>query len=144
MPILKCTKLSGFDGNKVWTVWVLLFIIIIIIIIITSANGKGLWFHLFVCLFVIDTHRFDIFDLTLKAGLGVTQNHWNRHGSIRHLWLPITESGIDCHMSYDSATHFRVSSLTWRHTTSAITWTISTSLSSRASDCIFNDEACTR
>jgi len=45
-------------------------------------------------------------------------------------------------MSYDSATHFCVSSLTWRHTTAAITWTSSTSLSSRASDCVFNDEAC--
>ena len=30
------------------------------------------------------------------------------------------------------------------YTTSAITWTISTSLSSRASDCVFNDEACAR
>ena len=59
------------------------------------------------------------------------------------LWLD-HESGMDYHTSYDSATHFRVSSLTWRHTTSAITWTISTSLPSRTSDCVFNDEACAR
>jgi len=27
--------------------------------------------------------------VTLKPGLGVTQGHRNRHGSIRHIWLPI-------------------------------------------------------
>ena len=28
--------------------------------------------------------------MTLKPGLRVTQGHRNRHGSIRHLWFPIT------------------------------------------------------
>jgi len=27
--------------------------------------------------------------VTLKHGLEVTQDHRNRHGSIRYLWLPI-------------------------------------------------------
>jgi len=27
--------------------------------------------------------------VTLQLGLGVTQNHWNWHISICHLWLPI-------------------------------------------------------
>ena len=62
-------------------------------------------------------------------------------GLRRFLWLD-HKSDMDYHMSYDSATRFRASSLTWRHTTSAITWTSSISLSSRASDCVFNDEAC--
>jgi len=35
---------------------------------------------------------FEIFDfknvVTLKPGSKVTQGHQNRHGSIRHLWLP--------------------------------------------------------
>jgi len=29
------------------------------------------------------------YTVTLKPGLGVTQGHRNRHGSIRHLWLLI-------------------------------------------------------
>ena len=33
------------------------------------------------------THQFEIFDL--KLGLGVSNGHQNRHGSIRHLWFPI-------------------------------------------------------
>jgi len=27
--------------------------------------------------------------LTLKPGSVITQGHWNRHRSIRHLWLPV-------------------------------------------------------
>jgi len=29
------------------------------------------------------------YSVTLKPCLGVTQGHWNRHRSIRHLWFPI-------------------------------------------------------
>jgi len=30
--------------------------------------------------------------VTLKPGLGATQGHRNRHGSIHHPWLPINVS----------------------------------------------------
>jgi len=29
------------------------------------------------------------YTVTLKPGLGVSPGHWNRHGSIRRLWLPV-------------------------------------------------------
>jgi len=35
--------------------------------------------------FVPKTYRFEIFDMTLKSELWVTQGHRNRHGSIHHL-----------------------------------------------------------
>jgi len=38
--------------------------------------------------------------MILKPGLGVTQGHRNRHGSIRHLWFP-----INFHSNYGPISH---------------------------------------